>query len=555
MPQNSDHIKITDTQPRVQYVADGVKSDFPIPFHIINKTDLEVYIDEQKQSSNYTVSGEGLADGGVIILGEAPSAGAVVTLVRNTPIQRISDFQESGMFQAKVLNDELDVLTAALRDVAENVRRSIKLTVVDGDAELDLAVKGERANGILAFDADGNATIIAASENDNVEATPGGMDGQVQFNDAGIFGAAGGLTYAKSTGTLSVDGGVRADTITEKTLGAGVTLQGLMVKDGLIDGRDVSSDGVKLDGIEVGADVTDNAKVQAAGAVMNGDATTAAMQFVIDDDTMATATNTTVATSGSVKAYVDGRAHSDGDKGDITVSDAGASMTVGDNVVTNAKAADMEPSRIKGRIASGTGDPEDLTAAEVRAVADVYSTSQVDALTWDAGDIVSGAFADARISETSVAQHASAMDHDALANYVTNQHIDWTSSAQNFATTGAVAAGNLTVNGDITLTGTVAGRDVAADGAVLDSLTTPLAYSNPASVAEMNALSAAGHPSGAIVFVDQYAVAGDGGGGWFEARDSGDTVDNGYVFVHAAGEDMRWHRLPRTLVFAGLHSM
>jgi len=40
---------------------------------------------------------------------------------------------------------------------------------------------------------------------------------------------------------------------------------------GNVDGRDVSADGSKLDGIEAGADVTDAANVDAAGAVMNTD--------------------------------------------------------------------------------------------------------------------------------------------------------------------------------------------------------------------------------------------------------------------------------------------
>ena len=41
---------------------------------------------------------------------------------------------------------------------------------------------------------------------------------------------------------------------------------------GNVDGRDVSADGTKLDGIEAAADVTDATNVAAAGAVMSGDA-------------------------------------------------------------------------------------------------------------------------------------------------------------------------------------------------------------------------------------------------------------------------------------------
>jgi len=61
----------------------------------------------------------------------------------------------------------------------------------------------------------------------------------------------------------------------------------------------------KLDGIEASADVTDATNVDAAGAVMNSDTTTASMSFVIDDDTMGTASDTKLSTSESIKAYVD----------------------------------------------------------------------------------------------------------------------------------------------------------------------------------------------------------------------------------------------------------
>lgn len=61
----------------------------------------------------------------------------------------------------------------------------------------------------------------------------------------------------------------------------------------------------KLAGIETAADVTDATNVDAAGAVMNSDTTTAAMSFVIDEDTMASNLATKVPTQQSVKAYVD----------------------------------------------------------------------------------------------------------------------------------------------------------------------------------------------------------------------------------------------------------
>lgn len=55
--------------------------------------------------------------------------------------------------------------------------------------------------------------------------------------------------------------------------------------------------------------------------------------------------------------------------GDVTGSGTGSfAATIANNSVTNAKAADMAVNTIKGRVTAGTGDPEDLTAAQVKTL-------------------------------------------------------------------------------------------------------------------------------------------------------------------------------------------
>jgi hypothetical protein len=86
---------------------------------------------------------------------------------------------------------------------------------------------------------------------------------------------------------------------------AGVDVTGNITVTGTVDGRDVATDGSKLDGIEASADVTDATNVNAAGAVMNSDSSTSAMSFVTDQDNMSGNSSTKVPTQQSVKAYVD----------------------------------------------------------------------------------------------------------------------------------------------------------------------------------------------------------------------------------------------------------
>ena len=80
-------------------------------------------------------------------------------------------------------------------------------------------------------------------------------------------------------------------------------------QDNMVDGATnknyTATEKTKLAGIETGADVTDATNVDAAGAVMNADTSTASMDFVVDEDDMSSDSATKVPTQQSVKAYVD----------------------------------------------------------------------------------------------------------------------------------------------------------------------------------------------------------------------------------------------------------
>jgi len=103
---------------------------------------------------------------------------------------------------------------------------------------------------------------------------------------------------ALSTGTVTnTTYGITSDGSANDVIIAAATISASGVMTG--------TDKTKLNTIETGANVTDATNVNAAGAVMNSDTSTAAMSFVIDEDAMGSNSSTKVPTQQSVKAYVD----------------------------------------------------------------------------------------------------------------------------------------------------------------------------------------------------------------------------------------------------------
>lgn len=92
-----------------------------------------------------------------------------------------------------------------------------------------------------------------------------------------IADATGVVTLASSVlTTTDINGGTIDGTVIGGTTAAAgsfttVSASGNITVGGTVDGRDVATDGTKLDGIEAGADVTDTANVTAAGALMDSE--------------------------------------------------------------------------------------------------------------------------------------------------------------------------------------------------------------------------------------------------------------------------------------------
>jgi hypothetical protein len=80
-------------------------------------------------------------------------------------------------------------------------------------------------------------------------------------------------------------------------------------------------------------------------------------------------------TNGTAASWATVSSVSDGDKGDITVSNSGATWTIDNDTITLAKLAHMPTARVLGRTTAGTGTPELLTISGTGSVAMTTSPS------------------------------------------------------------------------------------------------------------------------------------------------------------------------------------
>ena len=211
----------------------------------------------------------------------------------------------------------------------------------------------------------------------------------------------------------TIDGAVIGGNTPAAITGSTVTSTGNIVVSGTVDGRDVATDGTKLDGIEANADVTDTTNVTAAGALMDSEVTNLAQVKAFDSSDYATAAQGTTA--------------------DNALPKSGGAMTGA--ITTN--------STFDGRDVGTDGTKLD----GIEAGADVTDTTNVTA---------AGALMDSEVTN--------------LAQVKAFDSSDYATAAQGTTADNALPKSGGALTGPVTTTSTFDGRDVATDGTKLDGI-------------------------------------------------------------------------------------
>ena len=153
-------ILINDNTARVQYTATSGQTTFAVPFEFFENGDLKVYRNSTLQTitTHYTLTGAGVTGGGNLTFVSGVTLNDIVTIVRDIPIKRVTDFPLSGPFNIAALNLQLDQLTAMIQEVNTLVTTRVPLLSEFDQPSAFSAIPtlANRANRYFVFDANGN---------------------------------------------------------------------------------------------------------------------------------------------------------------------------------------------------------------------------------------------------------------------------------------------------------------------------------------------------------------------------------------------------------------
>ncbi|MCK5920435.1 MAG: hypothetical protein KAG66_05810, partial [Methylococcales bacterium] len=146
---------VGDITPRVQYTATSGQTVFAYAFPIFADADLKVYIGSTLKTltTHFTVSGAATSSGGNVTLVTGATTGDIVTIYRDLPHARSTDFQTSGDLLAETLNDQLDKLVMMTQQNEQSQARGLLVNQFDDYGDLTLPDKASRVGKVLAFNA------------------------------------------------------------------------------------------------------------------------------------------------------------------------------------------------------------------------------------------------------------------------------------------------------------------------------------------------------------------------------------------------------------------
>jgi hypothetical protein len=160
-------LTIPENDRRERFIASGGQTtgftfDYPVyePEHLavfrLRGTTETVLV----YGADYTVAGAGDQAGGSVTLLTGATAGDVIVVKSDQPAARTTSFANGGDLTAEALNAEFNRICIEFQELDDAVSRTVRLADSDLAATMQLPPANVRANGVFAFDADGNVAIL-----------------------------------------------------------------------------------------------------------------------------------------------------------------------------------------------------------------------------------------------------------------------------------------------------------------------------------------------------------------------------------------------------------
>jgi Phage T7 tail fibre protein len=136
---------VNPVEPRVEYTATALQTLFTVPFEWLDDDDINIYVEGiLVESDDYTLTGAGVTGGGSVTFDTGVALGNTVVILRNTIIQRLTDFPVSGRFDIEQLNEELDNIFLILQELREFDGRVLALDNTEAEADAGWDAGGRR---------------------------------------------------------------------------------------------------------------------------------------------------------------------------------------------------------------------------------------------------------------------------------------------------------------------------------------------------------------------------------------------------------------------------
>ena len=233
----------------VDYTGDG-NATKSFSFPSIKEADVKVEVDEVIKSvgTHYNITSYTTTCGGNVVFtsGNIPSSPAAIRIFRDTDVDSAkATFTAGSSVKAGDLNNNNKQLLYAAQEEQDQTIQASKIK--------DSAVTSAkiRENAVITTKiADDNVTMAklgsGALPTDITVASANLVDGTIVDADVNVSAAIAGTKVTPAFGSQNLS--------TSGTAATGaLTVTGNIAVSGTVDGRDVATDGSKLDGIDVGA--------------------------------------------------------------------------------------------------------------------------------------------------------------------------------------------------------------------------------------------------------------------------------------------------------------